>query len=267
MFLETNFVISDIKLCGKLRDEIGTYMHRNRGSHGLILMLKGSTHIDFIDDISINATEGQLVYLPKYSNYTTTDADQTECIFINFEIADSELTFPPFFLKKNFGDKYRPLFGKILQLWNMQRTGYMNGCFAILYDIIFNIQQDTRLGYMSYGHTHFLENVSYYIYDHILDTSLTVERIAKKFNISPEYLRKLYRTQYGVSPKEYILRKRIEMAKTMIESGEIKINCIPYECGFNDYAHFSKMFKKRVGVSPLTYLKQTRLGATEEQIC
>ena len=244
-FFETDFKKLYIKLCCKVSDEIGTTIHRNRGSHGLVLFLRGESIFEFAGDKEILVEEGQIIYLPKGSNYDSTDAENTE-------------TFPTFLLKKSFGEKYRHLFEKILKLWKMQRVGYMNGCLAVLYEIIFHIQQDVRHDYITQDKEQLLERAAYYIHDHLSDATLTVEKMARKFDMTPEYLRKLYRTQYGVSPKEYMLIKRIEMAKLIIESGDIRLSCVPYECGFTDYPYFSRIFKKKVGVSPIQYLKQMR---------
>ena len=257
-FFETDFKNLSIKLCCKVSDEIGTTIHHNRSSHGLVLFLSGESLFEFSGAKELLVKEGQVIYLPKDSTYNSTDAENTECIAVNFDIDDSTMTFPTFLLKKSFGEKYRHLFEKILTLWKKQRVGYMNGCLAVLYEIIFHIQQDVRYDYITHDKEHLLQRAAYYIHDHLSDATLTVEQIARKFDMSPEYLRKLYRAQYGVSPKEYMLIKRIEMAKLMIEAEDIKLSFVPYECGFTDYPYFSRVFKKKVGMSPMQYLKQIK---------
>ena len=259
-FFETEFVISGIRLCCKVSDENGTSIHRNRASHGLVLFIEGGSRFDFLGGKTLEIKQGQLIYLPKYSDYDSTDTPGAICIAVNFDLADTEKTFPAFSLSSSFGDKYRPLFERILQLWKKQRTTCRNGCLGLLYQIIYHIQQDAIREYKAYGSTVLLEKCISYIMDHITDPELSVEDTAKYADISEEYLRRIFRAKYGVSPKEYILVKRLEQAKAMIEYGDIKLNCIPYECGFTDYPYFSRMFKKRVGTPPLQYLKQVKQG-------
>ena len=264
-FLETDFVISGIRLCCKVSDENGTSIHRNRASHGLVLLVEGGSRFDFLGGRTVMVEKGQVIYLPKFSNYDSTDAPGAVCIAINFDLVDGELTFPPFSLSSSFGDKYKPLFEKILQMWKQQRASFRNGCLGILYQIIHHIQQDAGQEHKAYGHTALLETCVCYITDNLADPGLSVERTAKHAAISEEYLRRIFRAKYGVSPKEYILLKRLEQAKAMIEYGDIKLNCIPFECGFTDYPYFSRMFKQRVGTPPLQYLKQMRYGKEQER--
>lgn len=263
-FFETEFVISGIRLCCTVRDETGTSVHRNRASHGLVLFLKGGSRFDFWGGKTMVVKQGQLVYLPKYANYDSTDTPGATCIAVNFDLLDPEMTFPPFSLSSSFGDKYRPLFEKILQLWKKQRATCRNGCLGLLYQIIYQIQQDAVREYKAYGSTVLLETCIGYITDHLSDPKLSVEDTANYVGISETYLRRIFRAKYGISPKEYILVKRLEQAKTMIEYGDIKLNCIPYECGFTDYPYFSRVFKKRIGTAPLQYLKQAKQGKETE---
>lgn len=257
-FFDTEFVISKIQLCCSISDENGTSVHRNRPSHGLVLFVKGGSRFDFIGGKTTIIKQGQLIYLPKYSNYDSTDTPGATCIVVNFDLLEKEKTFPPFTLNSSFCDKYRPLFERILQLWKKQRSTCRNGCMGLLYQIIYQIQQDAIREYKAYGSTVLLEKCLGYITDNLTDPKLSVEDTAKHADISEEYLRRIFRAKYGVSPKEYILAKRLELAKAMIKYGDIKLNCIPYECGFTDYPYFSRIFKKRMGTPPLQYLKQTK---------
>lgn len=256
-FLETEFVIACIRICTRVSDENGTSVHRNRPSHGLVYFEEGESLFEFVGAKSLTVKAGQIIYLPKYSNYDSTDAPGTTCIAVNFELADRQMTFDPFTTKCNFGNKYMSYFEKILQLWMGQGAGYQNGCLGILYNIIFHMHQDVAQEYKSYGHSDMLEKSTDYINSHITDPGLTVSKVAARAGISPEYLRKLFKAKYGVAPREYILNKRLERAKTMIECGDIKLSSIPYECGFTDYSYFARIFRRRLGILPLQYQKQT----------
>lgn len=257
-FFETDFVISGIHLCCRVSDENGTSYHRNRASHGLVLFTEGSSRFDFLNDKSVTVEKGQVIYLPKFSNYDSTDSPDAVCIAVNFDLVDGERSFPPFSLNSSFGDKYTPLFEKILQMWKRQRACFRNGCLGVLYQIIHHIQQDAVQEYKAYGHTAMLEKCVAYITDNLADPNLSIEGTAKQAAISEEYLRRIFRVKYGVSPKEYILLKRLEQAKTLIKYGDIKLNRVPFECGFTDYPHFSRIFKSKVGMPPLQYWKQVR---------
>ena len=84
-------------------------------------------------------------------------------------------------------------------------------------------------------------------------SELSVSHLAKKCGISEVYLRRLFLASFGVSPKEYIIQKRIEYSKSLLLSGHFAISEVSVLCGYGEPCHFSREFKKRVGVPPAEY--------------
>ena len=181
-------------------------------------------------------------------------------------MADSEKTYPVALINQKYGEKYIKKFNKILNVWNEQTSGYQNGCLSILYDIIFNMQQDTKSEYVSSQQAQTVEKAVSYINLNIRDEALTIQRVAEEVNITPEYLRVLFKSIRHMSPKEYVLNKRMELAKRYIESQDIKLSYIPEICGFKDYAYFSRSFKRHFGVSPHSYLKHVQKEKEKKKI-
>jgi AraC-like DNA-binding protein len=71
--------------------------------------------------------------------------------------------------------------------------------------------------------------------------------------ISEVYLRKIFSSHFGMLPKEYITKKRIDYALRLLSSGQFEIQEISKMCGYSDPCHFSREFKRHVGVSPREY--------------
>ena len=87
--------------------------------------------------------------------------------------------------------------------------------------------------------------------------------IVKKFK-SDERFAKLFKKEFGISPKQYVINKRIKYASSLIIAGYHTLSEISSLCGYNDYKHFSVEFKKIVGVSPSKYIyKQAKTGCKE----
>ncbi len=82
---------------------------------------------------------------------------------------------------------------------------------------------------------------------------LTVNELAGAFYISPQYLTRIFKEHYGIAPYEYIMLLKIERAKQMLANGQHKSKEILAELSFIDESHFSKTFKRIVGVSPKKY--------------
>ena len=73
--------------------------------------------------------------------------------------------------------------------------------------------------------------------------------------ITPNYLSELFSREKGCSFKEYIIQKRIEIAKKLLCDLEYSIGDIAKKIGYGDEKHFSKLFKKYTGVTPSEFRK------------
>ena len=87
-----------------------------------------------------------------------------------------------------------------------------------------------------------------------LTEELSVQRIADALNISRSRLSHLFKQFVGTSLWNYVTIRRIQYAQTLLNNGSSITNAC-YECGFNDYAHFIKVFSSLNGISPGKYIK------------
>ena len=83
------------------------------------------------------------------------------------------------------------------------------------------------------------------------DFSLT--EAAKKSMMSDTYFRKLFNKEFNMSPKKYVITKRMEYASSLIMSKYYGLQEIADMCGYADYKHFSVEFKKHFLISPSHY--------------
>lgn len=87
---------------------------------------------------------------------------------------------------------------------------------------------------------------------------ISLEQIAHNMYLSPVYISKIFKEETGESPINYLIKIRLEKAKDILRSedgGSIK--SIANRVGYDDVYHFSKLFKKYYGISPLYYKKET----------
>ncbi|HPO91138.1 MAG TPA: AraC family transcriptional regulator [Victivallales bacterium] len=85
---------------------------------------------------------------------------------------------------------------------------------------------------------------------------ISIEKLARIAAYERTYFSKIFKEVFSYSPLEFILRCRINKARFLIETSELKISAIARETGFNDEFHFSKTFKKVIGQSPRNYRKK-----------
>ena len=81
----------------------------------------------------------------------------------------------------------------------------------------------------------------------------SVAFFANELHLSANYFGDLIKKETGKSAKEYVQHKIIDLAKNKtFETGKT-VNEIAYELGFKYPQHFTRMFKKSVGISPVEY--------------
>ena len=93
-----------------------------------------------------------------------------------------------------------------------------------------------------------------YINEHYTEPC-SLSRIADALNVSPNYLHTVFVRHVGLTPLEYLTQKRVDRAKKLIMAGEQTMLEIALELGFCSQSHFNKVFKERVGVTPVEYRK------------
>ncbi|MDQ0207241.1 response regulator transcription factor [Alkalicoccobacillus murimartini] len=108
-------------------------------------------------------------------------------------------------------------------------------------------------------HRQLIEQMLDFIQDH-MDQNITLQDLAEKLYISRNYLGKIFKQVVGESFKDYLLRVRMEKAKTMIQEGTYLIYEISENVGYGNPAYFSSAFKKYTGYTP-TDLIQKRMKA------
>lgn len=87
-------------------------------------------------------------------------------------------------------------------------------------------------------------------------SSLRVNDIAKKLNLSRSYLYKIFRKSTNLSIKEYILQVRMKRSQYLLENPKLSIAEISNSVGISDSLAFSKAFKNYFGKSPSKFRKE-----------
>ena len=91
---------------------------------------------------------------------------------------------------------------------------------------------------------------------HYRDFNMDV--IVDHLQLSRDYLFRMFKKEVGVKLMDYLLDVRMRRAKEMLRlPGEFKIYEVSEQVGYQDYAYFSKVFKKFVGTTPKGYQKYT----------
>ncbi|WP_124245586.1 response regulator [Cyclonatronum proteinivorum] len=85
------------------------------------------------------------------------------------------------------------------------------------------------------------------------DPDFSVQDMANMLALSRSSLNRLFNKEFGISPNEYMRKRRIELSCDMISRKEGSISEIAYAAGFSSVSYFSRVFKQLKGVSPTEY--------------
>lgn len=85
------------------------------------------------------------------------------------------------------------------------------------------------------------------------DKGITVETAAKHFGYNADYISKLFKMNFGMGIKKYILSERIKKARDLLLNTELSIKEISAQMGFSDANHFIKFFMYHEEISPMKF--------------
>jgi AraC family transcriptional regulator len=91
--------------------------------------------------------------------------------------------------------------------------------------------------------------------EHHLGDAISLEDLARVAGVSRFHFARQFRTRTGESPMGYLMRTRVERAKTRLRDPRIRVIDIATELGFADQSHFARTFRRLVGMPPSAYAR------------
>ena len=79
--------------------------------------------------------------------------------------------------------------------------------------------------------------------------------LGRQVNLSPAHVSRLFSTEIGLSPSEYLIRLRIDNARRLLTNTMLSIKEIMALCGYNNRGHFVEHFKRYFSKAPSEYRK------------
>lgn len=100
--------------------------------------------------------------------------------------------------------------------------------------------------------THQIDQCATYLAEHY-DAPLSVQNLAEMCCLSQSRFLFLFKERFGMPPKEYQTRLRIQSGKLLLSTTKLTISDISTMVGYEDPLYFSRIFKKYTGMSPRSY--------------
>jgi transcriptional regulator GlxA family with amidase domain len=95
-----------------------------------------------------------------------------------------------------------------------------------------------------------------------IDSSIRVGDLARIVLLSTSHFCRAFKQTFGETPLRYVTRRRMRRAQDIMLCSRDSLAKIAIDCGMCDQAHFSRVFRKIVGVNPGTWRSSVRASAT-----
>lgn len=186
--------------------------------------------------------------------------------WVNFEAknADGEFELNKKY-KIEFSENEDNAFGKLLSCGQLhcENRNYINSLFAsYFYSVMLESgfeEEDALLN----RNTRIIDEICAYIQQKLY-TKISIDDIASFFMISPRRLHQIFTQQLGISPKKYILKKKMEEGYKLTVQTSVPINKIAYMLCFSSPYHFTHEFKKTFSQSPSDVRKMEQIYNSKE---
>lgn len=133
-------------------------------------------------------------------------------------------------------------------LADLQASGFLNGLWV---DLISAAARGDKADHLPSVVSAVKKYITLRFSEHV-----SLEILAKEFNINKYYLHKLFKRCTGQTPNELLLQTRISVAKELLRTTELSVEEIAERVGIYNCSHFINTFKKYEHTTPLSYRKQ-----------
>lgn len=231
----------------------------------IIFIAKGNGRI-FIGNNIHPVSKGDLILInpgtPHYEEYRKDPSGNPRFCFYCCCVEDFETSlmppnhlipahYPSIFKTGVMEKKFLSVFSEIFEEHEAGQEWYADICKNLSYEIVMltlrllNEKYDLALQWQNDRN---IDRVRQFIDQHFTE-KISSKIIAKELAMSRQTLYRLFKAG-NPSPIQYMIQKRIELAKQMILETDNSLQDIAYKAGYSDYSSFFTVFKKTTGVSP-----------------
>ena len=150
----------------------------------------------------------------------------------------------------------------ILREMELKQPGYEDICQAFMEILIIRLMRSTGLSVPtepqnSVGN-HQCAAVRRYIDNHFKE-SLTLDQLAEEAHMNKFYLSHAFKQEYGISPINYMISRRLEESKYLLAETDLSMSQIAQLLGFSSLSYFSQVFHRTQGIAPMEYRQQNKV--------
>lgn len=225
-----------------------------RNFDGFVLITSGSGYAVTPDGKKQKIEKDDILILRKGDKYQIYFEEECSYITSGYDISfDDEKEFPvdiPYIIHCS-ANMVKSIY-RLNDIWQSRKTSSYSLSRAYLIEMYMEFVDDISASF--YGNNMVSDAITY-IHDNF-KTNFSGDDIAAYCSVSKSYLRAKFLKHTGTTIIKYRDNLRIAAAKELLDSNHFSITEIASELGYYDIYHFSKTFKKIMGISPQKYARQ-----------
>ena len=117
---------------------------------------------------------------------------------------------------------------------------------------VYQLLQQRQEGKETDEENELARQIKNYVDEHYMEP-ITLAELAAQFHVSSSYVTRVYKKIYGYAVMQYIMRRRIGEAQTLIIDTNLSLTEIALRVGYSSSSYFHDMFTKVTGISPRKY--------------
>ena len=238
MVFQYNELSFQILNVGKFPHKKGLFHIKARPYAALSFRLCGEGHFE-IAGKQFLAVAGSVVFIPAHTPYKVEYSGGESIVFhlldCNYAVPECHTMFDT--------RKVEALFAHALFEW--EETYSVNRTKANVYSVLAQLDAETSL-----PTDETVLQCMHYIEQHYTEPTLSVEQLCAVCHVSRSALQRKYKQAMGVAPKEYITKRRLTLALSLLMQKKGSVKEIAHMTGFSDEKYFSRIFRATFGYPP-----------------
>lgn len=157
------------------------------------------------------------------------------------------------------GRNILPCLREILREVEAQQEGFDTVCQAYTEILVVRLMRSASFSVTSTESTPLVSRqcatIRHYIDLHYKE-QLDLDTLAKAAHVNKYYMSHAFKREYGVSPINYLIRRRIEESRYLLRETDLSLSQIAQILGFSSPSYFSQSFRRSQGMSPMEFRRQ-----------
>lgn len=222
-----------------------------RHSHTLIYKINGDS-LYLLRGKEYHLVPKSLLFIPENETYSfqLLTQEDSKYYLINFHAETETALAPVLFTNLNSVN--------VLSIFRQMERSFLLGgqighleCMSLFYSLLTALAVSEEIPYTTNQQKTQIQPALLYLEDHLFDKDFKISVLPRLCQMSAPTFRRIFISQFGTTPKNYLIQHRLLYAEQILKSGEYNsIAELSARIGFEDPLYFSKCFKAYFGISP-----------------